>query len=147
MAPRYEDWFRQAKRDLDHARQALDGGYHEWACFAAQQSAEKAAKALFLRINRTAWGHSVAALLQQLPPPWQADQLLVDAGKDLDRHYVPPRYPNSFPQGAPYDYYTRAEAERAVSHTELILAFCERLLAEPGPDQERSEEGGRTPGP
>jgi HEPN domain-containing protein len=147
MAPRYEDWFRQAKRDLDHARQALDSGYYEWACFAAQQSAEKGVKALFLRMNRAAWGHSVAALLQQLPAPWDAEQPLVDAGKDLDRHYVPPRYPNSFPQGAPYDYYTRPEAERAVSHTELILAFCERLLAEPGPDQDPSARSDRAPGP
>ncbi|NTW21878.1 MAG: HEPN domain-containing protein, partial [Nostocales cyanobacterium W4_Combined_metabat2_030] len=42
-------WLRQAKRDLDHARLALSGGNYEWACFAAQQSAEKAVKALFLK--------------------------------------------------------------------------------------------------
>jgi len=147
VAPRYQDWFRQAKRDLDLARQALDGGYYEWACFAAQQSAEKGVRALFLRINRTAWGHSVTALLQQLPPPWEADESLVDAAKHLDSHYVPPRYPNSFPQGAPYDYYTQSQAERAISHSELILAFCERLLAERGASEERSSEGGTAPGP
>jgi HEPN domain-containing protein len=74
MPARYEDWLRQAKRDLEHAQRALDDGDYEWACFAAQQSAEKAVKALFLKANGDAWGHSVSALLQQLPKPWQADE-------------------------------------------------------------------------
>lgn len=69
MGVSYRDWLRQAKRDLDHARRSLAGGDYEWACFAAQQSAEKAVKAVFLKLNRTAWGHSVSALLQLLPPP------------------------------------------------------------------------------
>jgi HEPN domain-containing protein len=64
MPPRYNDWLRQAKRDLEHARRALDDGDYEWSCFAAQQSAEKAVKSAFLRLNRSAWGHSVSALLQ-----------------------------------------------------------------------------------
>ncbi len=132
MPARYEDWLRQAKRDLEHAKRSLGSGDYEWACFAAQQSAEKGVKALFLKANRQAWGHSVGALLQQLPPPWQADETLVDSGKELDKHYIPPRYPNSHPQGAPYDYYTQSEAERAIAHTTDILAFCERLLAESG---------------
>jgi HEPN domain-containing protein len=141
MPARYEDWLRQAKRDLEHAKRALDNGDYEWACFAAQQSAEKGVKALFLKANRSAWGHSVAALLQQLPAPWQVDEALINAGKELDKHYIPPRYPNSHPQGAPYDYYTHSEAERAISHTADILAFCERLLAESGADSDVSEAG------
>lgn len=146
MPARYDDWLRQAKRDLEHARRALEDGEYEWASFAAQQSAEKAVKALFLRLNRSAWGHSVSALLQQLPAPWRADEDLVDAGKELDKHYILPRYPNSYPQGAPYEFYTRGEAERAVGHTEAILAFCDRLLAEAGRDPGGIEGSGDVPG-
>lgn len=146
MPPRYEDWLRQAKRDLEHAKRALGDGDYEWACFAAQQSAEKAVKSVFLRLNRTAWGHSVSALLQQLPSPWQADESLVNAGKELDKHYILPRYPNSYPQGAPYDYYTRAEAERAITHTTHILAFCERVLAASGTGPNAPEGGGAPSG-
>jgi HEPN domain-containing protein len=120
---------RQAKRDLDHARRAVAAGDYEWACFAAQQSAEKGVKALFLKTNRSAWGHSVSALLQQLPPSFRANESLVNAGKELDKHYLLSRYPNAFPQGAPLDYYTKEEAERAVAHTENIIAFCDHLLA------------------
>jgi HEPN domain-containing protein len=146
MPARHQDWLRQATRDLAHARRALEAGDYEWACFAAQQSAEKAVKSLFLRANRIAWGHSVAELLRQLPEPWRVDEGIVDAGKELDKHYIPPRYPNAYPEGAPYDYYTRAEAERAVGHTTAILAVCERLLAEPGGGSSSSQAGGGTLG-
>ena len=49
MGNRYEDWFRQAKADLRHARNARNDGDFEWSCFAAQQAAEKMLKAVFLR--------------------------------------------------------------------------------------------------
>ena len=85
MPARYEDWFRQAKRDLDHAKRSSESRDYEWACFAAQQSAEKGVKALFLKVNCSVWGNSVGALLQQLPAPWQANESLVNAGKELDK--------------------------------------------------------------
>ena len=146
MAARYRDWMEQAKRDLEHAGRALEDADYEWACFAAQQGAEKAVKAVFLRLIRSASGHSVAALLQQLPSPWQPDESLIDAGKELDKHYIPARYPNSYPEGAPYEYYTRAEAERAIGQARDILGFGQRLLAGPGPGPGLPEDGGPTPG-
>lgn len=36
----------QAQRDLEHARLSIGSGHFEWACFAAQQAAEKAVKAV-----------------------------------------------------------------------------------------------------
>ncbi len=41
--------FVQAERDLDQARASQVEGRHEWACFAAQQSAEKAVKSVIQR--------------------------------------------------------------------------------------------------
>jgi HEPN domain-containing protein len=57
MPRRYEDWFRQAQRDINHARNALEDGDYDWACFAAQQAAEKAVEALFRFLAADAWGH------------------------------------------------------------------------------------------
>ncbi|MGQ9794782.1 MAG: HEPN domain-containing protein [Anaerolineae bacterium] len=71
-----QSWLRQAQRDWEHAVRSLEGGDYEWACFAAQQSAEKAVKALFVKANAIAWGQSVSALLQHLPAPWQAAYVL-----------------------------------------------------------------------
>src|SRR5918992_1384962 len=31
MPRRYEDWFRQAQRDINHARNALEDGDYDWA--------------------------------------------------------------------------------------------------------------------
>jgi len=50
----------------EHARLAMDHGFHDWAAFSAQQSAEKAAKAVLNRLGAEAWGHSVTDLLDGL---------------------------------------------------------------------------------
>jgi HEPN domain-containing protein len=49
MSNRAHDWLAQAERDLDQARDSQAAGRYEWACFAAQQAGEKAAKALCRR--------------------------------------------------------------------------------------------------
>jgi HEPN domain-containing protein len=43
MANRWKDWWSQAERDLEHARESAAAERHEWACFAAHQAAEKTA--------------------------------------------------------------------------------------------------------
>ncbi|MBC8521860.1 MAG: HEPN domain-containing protein [Methanomicrobia archaeon] len=125
MATRAEDWLRQAKRDLEHARHALEDEDYEWSCFAAQQAAEKAAKALYQKLGADAWGHSVSALLSNLPTHIYPEDALVDKAKELDMHYIPSRYPNSYPSGAPLDFYTREGAERVIGYAEEIITFCE----------------------
>ncbi len=96
----------------------------EWACFSAQQSAEKAVKALYQSIRAYAHGHSVSTLLQRLPKRIRPDSKLVAEAKLLDRHYIPTRYPDSHPQGAPMDYYTRRDADEAVRIAERIHRHC-----------------------
>ena len=130
MPARYGDWLRQAKRDLDHARHAIEDAEYEWSCFAAQQAAEKAVKALYQKLGADAWGHSVSALLSNLPPEAHPGEPLVDKAKELDKHYIPPRYPNFHPLGAPMDYYTKGEAERAIENAEAIISFCEDKISQ-----------------
>ena len=124
MVSRSGDWMRQAVKDLEHAKRSAEQGDYEWACFAAQQAAEKAVKALYQKISIEAWGHSVSRLLQALPSEVRPPEELVNGAKELDRHYVPTRYPNFHPEGAPLDYYTEQDARRAIEHAERILEFC-----------------------
>ena len=45
MAQQWQNWWKQARHDLEHASAARGEGRHDWACFAAQDAwAERAAK-------------------------------------------------------------------------------------------------------
>lgn len=115
---RPHDWFRQAELDLAAAHSAQQSGHFEWACFSAQQAAEKAAKALHESEGTEAWGHSVGGLLGGLEGV-PADT--VDAGKRLDKHYIASRYPNAHPEGAPGDSYTESEARQARADAMIVI--------------------------
>ncbi|MEM4455249.1 MAG: HEPN domain-containing protein [Thermofilaceae archaeon] len=124
LVSRPSDWLRQALHDLEHAKRSLEAGDYEWACFAAHQAAEKAVKALYQKLGVEVWGHSVSRMLASLPEEHKPPLELLEWAKELDRHYIPTRYPNFYPEGAPMDYYTRGDAERAVRYAEAIIEFC-----------------------
>ncbi len=126
MANRSGDWFRQAEADLEHAESSARDGDYEWSCFAAQQAAEKAVKALYYSLHGDPWGHSLLAMLRGLPPEIiESPQAgLIDAAKALDKHYIQTRYPNGFDAGAPTDYYTERDSREAIEHAKSILEFC-----------------------
>ena len=128
MANRSRDWFAQAERDLAHASHAARDGDHEWACFASQQAAEKAVKALHLRLGQEAWGHTISELLEQLPI--DAAQL-VEKGRVLDNYYVATRHANGHPDGAPFEHYGPLQSDMAIAYAGEIVAFVRARLAEP----------------
>lgn len=127
MANRADDWFAQAGRNLDQAESSRSEERHEWACFAAQQAAELAVKALHLARGQEAWGHVVARLLAELP--LAVPQALVEKGKVLDNLYVPTRYPNGHPEGAPYTHYGTIQSEEAIRYAGEILEFVRTQMA------------------
>ena len=125
MTNRSQDWLRQAARDLEQAEDSRAAGRHEWACFAAQQAAEKAVKALHLRLNQEAWGHDVAGLLKELPPTVPVPPELVDKALVLDNFYIAPRYPNGHAAGAPFEQY----GEEGIRYAREILEFARAQMA------------------
>ena len=124
MGNRHLDWLRQAEADLESAGTSLRGGHFEWACFAAQQGAEKAVKALFVKKGADAWGHTITPLLGALTGSDAPGEELITCAKILDKHYIPTRYPNGLDSGAPADYYTRQEADTAGECARRIIDFC-----------------------
>lgn len=131
MAERSADWLYQARHDLAHARYALAGAFFDWASFAAQQAAEKGVKAVLQSLGAEAWGHALGGLLGELAAVKPVPTDVSDAAKRLDKAYIPTRYPDAFAAGTPATLYTRLEAERLIDDAELILRFCEGLLAPP----------------
>ncbi len=129
MPNRARDWFNQAMRDLEQAADSRGAGRHEWACFAAQQAAEKAVKALHLHLRQEAWGHVIAKLLQELPETVRVPEGLIEKGRVLDNFYIPPRYPNSHPQGAPFEHYGPLHSEEAIRYAREIVEFIGSQMA------------------
>lgn len=81
-----DDWMAQAKRDLEGAEWAIQGGYYEWACF--MQAAEKALKAVYAERGAEAWGHSVRHLLRGLQNDIPPDEFraLAQCARNLDTY-------------------------------------------------------------
>ena len=133
MGDRSGDWLRQAEADLKHAELSQRERDYEWSCFAAQQAAEKAVKALYMSLHGDAWGHSLLVILRSLPQAIAAavGPEILDAARALDKLYFPTRYPNGFDMGAPADYFTERDARESVAYAKSILTFCRAHLSGP----------------
>lgn len=129
MPSRAQDWLNQASRDLEQSEDSARAGRHEWACFAAQQAAEKAAKALHLYLGQEAGGHVVAQLLRELPDAVKVPSDLIEKGRVLDNFYIPSRYPNSHPAGAPFEHYGSLQSREAIRYAGEIVAFVRLQMA------------------
>jgi HEPN domain-containing protein len=117
----------QAERDLAQASASREQQRHEWACFAAQQGAEKAVKALHLHLGQEAWGHVVARLLVELPV--EVDRALVEKAKVLDNFYVGTRYPDGHPEGPPFEHYGEIQSGDAIRYASEILDYVRAQVA------------------
>ncbi len=129
MVTRARAWLHQAFRDLEQARDSRPAGRHVWACFAAQQAAKKAGEALHLHYGQEPWGHVVARLLQEPPENLQVPADSIEGAKVLDNFYIPTRYPNSHPAGAPFEHYGPLQSELALAYAREILDFVRLQMA------------------
>ena len=121
---RSADWLKQAERDLEAAENCATAGLHEWTAFATQQCAEKAVKALVESLHGAARGHSITAILRQLPASVNVPEAVLEAARELDQVYVTSRYPNGFAAGAPADYFSQQTSQRLLNHARSISQFC-----------------------
>ena len=99
------------------------------SAFFAQQSAEKALKGfLYSKGFRALITRSVLDLVEEALRSEENFRKFIDFGRELDKHYIGSRYPNFYPSGAPYRYYTKEVAEKCVSYAELILEEVKNYL-------------------
>ena len=128
MSRRYKDWLMQARRDLKAARDSLNAGNYEWTAFQAQQGAEKALKALLRYHNHEARGHTLVHLLDTVQDFVVVPADLWPKVRELDRHYIQPRYPNGFATGYPAEFYDQETAERVEGYGTEIVEFVQSHL-------------------
>ncbi len=130
MRREYYRWLQEAKWDLDTARILHREKRYNAAAFYAQQAAEKAMKALLYKINEAAWGHSVRELLIRFSSisNINLNEELLTCARELDRHYIPARYPNAHPSGTPHEAYDEETSNRALQCAEKLINFAEGII-------------------
>ena len=116
--------------DLETAEILHEKGRFNAAAFYSQQAAEKAVKSLLYKLNEAAWGDSVRELLYRYfdKVKKELDEKLLTCARELDRHYIPARYPNAHPSGTPHEAYDSETSERAIRCAKLIIDFVRRIL-------------------
>lgn len=118
MTKRAQDWLAQAKNDLLWGKASLDSGFFSQTCFIAQQVAEKALKAIaYSRGAELVRGHSVLIVCREL----NINGPLEEAAQRLDQYYIPTRYPDAQPAGAPFTFFTQKQAQEALDLAELFI--------------------------
>ena len=122
-------WYSQARFDLEAARGSAAAGHWEWACFQAQQAAEKGSTALLLRQGKRQFlSHSIHDLLdeiQKFAPEFES----VSEARRLNEYYIPTRYPNGLPGTVvPHDFYDEKEARECVDLAESVLELISRTI-------------------
>jgi HEPN domain-containing protein len=124
MQDRAIDWLEQAQDDFRWGTASAESGFYSQTCFIAQQVAGKSLKALaYSRDAALVRGHSVFMVCREL----KINGALEEAARRLDQSYIPTRYPDAQPAGAPFRYFTEKQAKEAL---ELAQQFIEKAGSE-----------------
>ncbi len=125
-----ERWLTTAKEDLQAAQVLLEGKMYAQACFHAQQSGEKAVKALWYLVDADPWGHSIQRLISEFPRKDELTDLesWIKWGTALDRFYIPTRYPNGLPDLTPGQVYQQEDAQYAIGLARKLVEACQEWL-------------------
>ena len=118
-------WQKQAKYDLKEAEKCLADGSFSYACFFAEQAAQKSLKGYLMgRGWRFVNIHSVGELLKEATKLEKSKfEALIALGQRLDRYYLSSRYPDALPDPAiPAESYGPDEGREAVEIAKKILS-------------------------
>jgi HEPN domain-containing protein len=125
--PEFARWRAEADRALTASRVQADAGLHNWSCFAAEQAAQLATKALLHGLGRGPWGHDLVRL-GELASATGVDFApgVLDSMRRLGRHYIPARYPDAHPSGPAAAHYAAADSAEALRDAETVLEAVDR---------------------
>lgn len=67
---------------------------------------------------------------KDLPKAVKPDKNLLKVAAELDKLYIPTRYPNGFDWAAPMDYFARDDAKKAIANAEEIINDAKGKISE-----------------
>ena len=98
------------------------------ASFKSQQAAGLALKGFLRASVEYVIGHSLLKLLTHfdVSPPEE----IVRCSKELDKVYIPSRYPDAYDAGSPMDYYDQPTAQASIDCAARILDWLDARAAD-----------------
>ena len=121
---RSKDWLNQGNSDLTASNNAANAGDYAWACFLAQQTAEKALKAIGEKNNLILWGHDLVDLFEKLKKRIKIPKFIQDHCRVLNLYYISTRYPDAFSSGYPAEKFSDRQAREAIISSKEVLEFA-----------------------
>ncbi|MBT9131098.1 MAG: hypothetical protein DDT42_01922 [candidate division WS2 bacterium] len=124
-----KSWFTQAHAEFNDALDLEKRCRFYLSLFLYQQAAEKALKAfLFSRGEEELFTHSVKELIDIALSYDKAFEGIKSA-KDLDRYYIPTRYPNGLAGNVPSEFFDKPEeCEAAQALAKSVIELVERKI-------------------
>ncbi len=118
-------WFKQAEHDFLVAKNNFQNEFWSDCCFMCQQAVEKLLKSFLFYKGvrpgiREVITHSIGELIKHCQKH-DKDFDKIKTAKELDRYYIPTRYPNGLPGGLPFEMYEKKDADEALSLAQEIL--------------------------
>lgn len=128
---RFEVWLAQSNYDLNAAKVSMKAGFYEWACFQAEQSAEKALKSVIVYNGKSAPKlHKLGVLVGIIKNIDQRFRGIHIDISQLQSYTFITRYPFLVPGSfeTPHDYINRDDAEICINKATVIYNLIRELL-------------------
>lgn len=123
------NWLEQAEHDIESARLLAAGGRYEAACFACQQSVEKALKAaLIWLVGDRPRTHEIGVLVAELGVVCDGARDALGDVDALDPYYLTTRYPDAVGGSVPGSKFYEPETTLALARAERALGYVRTLV-------------------
>src|SRR3990170_192619 len=125
------NWFVQAQSEFEDTLMLEKKRRFYLSLFLYQQATEKALKAfLFFKGEEELFTHSVKDLID-IAVDYERVFENVKSAKDLDRYYIPTRYPNGLAGNVPAEFFDKPEeCESAQKLARSVINLVEKKIKE-----------------
>lgn len=122
-------WLRQGKRHLESCTVMLENAFFEQVCFHSQQAAATSLTSLvFLGGGRRVDSPSCIRLIGQLEVQHPSLAVFKESAGLLDQVYTSSRYPDDELEVAPYELFSRSQAEDLIARAGEIVDEAGRIV-------------------
>ncbi len=124
MHQEVKNWWEQAKSDLKAARNSAKSKDYNWACFQAQQAAEKGLKALYIQnYQEIRKIHDLVFFANKFDVP---EEIFICCAR-LSRVYAETRYPDAGSK-IPAKKFHKDDANDFIEMAEKVLQWLKKKL-------------------